>query len=138
MDISNQPSSASPLADTIITFPEGIPGFEQLTEYRLFQNADNHDFYWLESVAEPSIQFTVTMPEVLRINYELTLHNDELALLGSSDESEFVLLVTLTKLDGSTQLHPNILGPFVIDVTTRKGLQKTLNQVESAVTIKAS
>jgi flagellar assembly factor FliW len=52
---------------------------------------------------------------------------------------DLAILVTLAKGDTENAgVHANLLGPIFINMQKRIGLQKGLNNVESAVVIRAS
>ncbi len=126
--------------EEIITFPGGMPGFENLTRYKLFHEEGQPTVFWLNSVDDPDVQFTVADPAVFRVQYQITLNDAEEALLQLDDSADTALLVMLYRGDGTdahSAIQANFLGPLVINTKTRIGLQKVLNKVEGFVTIHA-
>lgn len=125
--------------DTLITFPNGMAGFTDLTRYKLFHEAGKPSVFWLQSLDDPAIQFSVTSPASFNVDYQITLSDDELQKLEAGENDEIQVLVTVARgEDGSDELHANFMGPILINTRSRIGMQKTLNQVESRVIITAA
>lgn len=125
--------------DTILTFPEGMPGFENLKRFKLFHEHDTGAVFLLQSLDDPEVQFSLADPVNFRVHYQMTLSDAETALIELKDTSELRVLVILSRLEQEEgeSIHANFLSPLVINVQTRLGLQKPLNQVEGFVTIVA-
>lgn len=117
--------------EKVLTFPQGIPGFETYTRFRLFHKEENDvSAYWLESCDTPSVTFTLVDPTVYGLNYELRLEESEADALGTSDPHDLAVLMMLTKKEQGEDrpdiLNANIIGPIVINPKTRVGLQKVI------------
>src|SRR5664279_2470175 len=112
-------------SNTIITFPNGIPGFEDQTRFKLFhQEGDNPLIFWLQSLDDESLVFSVAQPSIFNINYDFALNDAEEATLGIDDAADTLILIMLHK-DTSNQLAIKgfIRSPLVINSTKRIGLQ---------------
>jgi flagellar assembly factor FliW len=143
---------------TIINFPNGIPGFEDQTRFKLFhQEGDNPLVFWLQSLDDESLVFSVAQPSIFNINYSFELNDAEEATLGIEDTADILLLVILHKdspdisgviqslkmqalsMLGVTSDQPAIKGairsPLVINSAKRIGLQKVLTQLEQNTTL---
>jgi len=125
--------------ELLIHFPQGLIGFEQLKDYKLYSSETEENLHWLQPVNDETIEFAVTFPQVFQIDYEISLNDDEEQLLDIEDAEEIALLVTLSKKDSpqddGTQLNANFMAPIVINTKKRLGLQKTLNKQINPVTI---
>ncbi len=122
---------------TIISFPNGIPGFEDQTRFKLFhQEGDNPLIFWLQSLDDESLAFSVAQPSIFNINYEFVLNDAEEALLGLEDGADALLLIILYK-DASDQsgIKGAIKSPLVINSAKRIGLQKVLVHVKQSITL---
>ena len=64
-----------------INVPDGLFGFETLTEYVLL-DADRQPFYWLQSLEVEQVAFVLVNPFLFRPDYEVNISNDELAGIG--------------------------------------------------------
>lgn len=123
--------------EKVLTFPQGIPGFETYTRFRLFHKEENDaSAYWLESCDAPTVTFTLVDPTVYGLNYELHLDEEEEKILGTSDPRDLAVLMMLSrKEEGSGVLNANIAGPIVVNPKARTGLQKVIVRSQVNVSI---
>jgi len=127
-------------SETLISFPNGIPGFEDQTQFRLFQQEDSKIIFLLESTAEEGIAFSVTQPEHFNIKYNFTLTEDEETTLGLQSVEDLLILLILHKDENSEKSDkPTIKGsiklPLLINIENRVGIQKVLSAVEQSITL---
>jgi len=118
--------------EKIVTFPQGIPGFEKYTTYRVYHKEEN-DFhaFWLESCDQPGITFTIVDPVQYGLGYTLELTEEERHLLQAEGAEELGIFMMLSKKEeggSSPALNANIAGPIVINPRTRLGLQKLIRR----------
>jgi len=125
--------------DTVLTFPQGLPGFENLTRFTLLHEEGATTIFWLQSVEDPDVQFSVTDPNSFRVNYQITLQDDEAELLELTDVADATVMVMLSRDEATdpSAIKANFMGPLVINSKSRKGFQKALNQIEGFVNIVA-
>lgn len=124
---------------SIITFPQGIQPFDS-QRYKLFHEDGKASVFWLQSLDEPELLFSVTDPDMLSLSYEVTLSDEEQQLLQISPGNELVLAVILYK-DMETAAQPlqvNTRAPIILNISKRLGLQKLLQEFEAAVAIRGS
>ena len=122
---------------TIINFPHGIPGFEDQTRFKLFhQEGDNPLIFWLQSLDDEALIFSVAQPSIFNINYAFVLNDAEEALLGIEDTADALILIILHKDESDqTDIKGAIKSPLVINSVKRIGLQKVLAKVEQSITL---
>jgi flagellar assembly factor FliW len=125
--------------EKVLTFPQGIPGFETYTRFRLFHKEENDaSAYWLESCDAPTVTFTLVDPTVYGLNYELHLDEDEERILGTSDPRDLAVLMMLSKKEENGRpgaLNANISGPIIVNPKARTGLQKVIVRSKLNVSI---
>ncbi|WP_348945582.1 flagellar assembly protein FliW [Chitinibacter sp. FCG-7] len=110
--------------DTVIHFPAGLPGFDDCKNYKLLhEDKPNPSVYWLQSLDDANVAFSIVGAERLGFNYVLTLNDDECAALQLKDASEAMLFLILSRPDNQP-IRANTLAPLVINLQSRKGLQK--------------
>lgn len=136
-DVSDNPAIND---DKIVTFPQGIPGFEKYTKYVVYHKEENGMLaYWLESCDDKEITFTLVAPEQYGLSYELELDDAELEILQADSGKDLAILMTLSKtedrLTGSASLNANIRGPIIINPKKRLGIQKVIKRPEVNTTI---
>lgn len=127
-------------SEKVITFPQGIPGFEKYTTYLVYHKEENDlNAYWLESTEQPKITFTIVDPGQYGLSYDLELTDQERDLLQAKGAEELGVFMMLSKKEGSTAVSPalnaNISGPVIINPRTRLGLQKVIRRARLSTTI---
>ena len=127
--------------ESIIEFPNGLPGFEDLKRYKLFHEEEGQIVFYLQALDEAGLQLPLVDPDEFQVNYQITLSDEEIAQLELENPEDAAILVTVSKTDSDTEgdagLHANFMGPIVINTRSRKGLQKALNKVSGTVLITA-
>ncbi len=122
---------------TIISFPNGIPGFEDQKRFKLFhQEGENPLVFWLQSLDDEALVFSVAESSTFNINYNFTLNDEEEAVLGIENIADTLILIILHK-DENAQLTVKgaIKSPLVINSVKRIGLQKVFAEVEQSITL---
>ncbi|THB70570.1 MAG: flagellar assembly protein FliW [Desulfobulbaceae bacterium] len=124
----------------VFTFPVGIPGFEEYTKFCVYHKEENGVYaWWLESIAEPTITFTLVDPTVYDLHYELRLSDEEQQILQADNAETCAVFMMLSKKDedgsGSTKLSANIAGPLVINLESQMGMQKVITGNSGSVSV---
>ena len=137
---------------SILFFPEGLPGFETCHRFKLFHETGEHPIiYYLQSIDDSDVAFSVVEPKWLDLQYDLPLSKWESAVIKSSKNSpklgktgeesppseSLLILVMLAGNQGgeteSAQVRPLLAQPLVINPHTRRGLQLQLSREDFEV-----
>lgn len=138
MDIDTRSGQHDIDPDSIITLPNGMAGFEGLTQFKLFHEEGKPTIFWLQSVEDQDIRFSVTDPALLNVAYELALSDEESALIKLDSPDDLGILVTLARdQNQADNIYANFMAPILINTRERLGMQKSLNRIESRVLISA-
>ena len=123
---------------SVITFPNGIPPFDDSQRYKLFHEEGKDSVFWLQSLDDADVLFSVTDPDLLKLSYEVSLSDKEQQLLDISSGDELVLSVIVYKEgeDANGAMNVNARAPIVINASKRLGIQKLLQDLETTVSIK--
>jgi len=126
--------------DSIIQFPDGLPGFEDQKRFKLFHQEDNKALFWLQSIDDADLTFAVTTPATFNINYNFSLSEEETARLQLDENSDILLLILLhTDEENSTDNKPTVKGsikaPLIINADKRIGFQKVFIDMEQSITL---
>lgn len=126
--------------NTIISFPKGIPGFENQTRFKLFHQEGKPIIYWLQSLDDENLIFSVAHPAIFNINYSFVLTDAEEVLLQLENSDDVLILILLHKDESDPgSHHPTIKGsiksPLVINGAKRIGMQKILAHSEQSITL---
>lgn len=112
--------------DKVIEFPQGIMGFEGYNKYTLLYDIEEGEkpmISWLQCVEEPDLAIPVMNPLFVKADYNPTVEDALLSLLGEMNDENALVLVTITVPADKTKVTVNLKAPFVINSDTRKGCQ---------------
>lgn len=110
----------------VITFDQGLPGFEDQREFVLLNNYDTEEpvpFMWLQATQNPDLALVVAIPFFLRPDYEVEIPEDvakELEIGEAGDVAVYSIVKITDKVENMTF---NLQGPIVINGKNRKGRQ---------------
>nr|WP_046174429.1 flagellar assembly protein FliW [Domibacillus indicus] len=112
--------------EDIISFANGIPGFESEKEFVLLGFPDNNVFFALQSVSTPDLSFVVTDPFSFFIDYNVKIDDATIEALSIEKEEDVTLLNILTVRDPFEETTANLQAPLVINKKTHSGRQVIL------------
>jgi flagellar assembly factor FliW len=127
-------------AKSVIEFPAGLPGLEACKKFKLFHEEGKATVLFMQSLDKPDVLFSLGDPALLNLSYEVLLTDDEQKMLDSTAGDELLLLVIIYK-DKNDETNPNVvkvntLGPIILNVTKRRGMQKVLKEIDTQVAIR--
>lgn len=108
--------------EKIISFPAGLPGFEQLKRFAVVIFEQTRPFYWLLSVDE-DIALPVISPFDIDTNYSPTVDDDDMDDLRLESEEDLMVLVVSVIPDELIQMTANMAAPILINTKTNIGCQ---------------
>ena len=112
--------------ENIITFEQGLLGFEELKQFAIIDLEECLPFEWLVSVEDPIVAFPILNPTLFFLDYKPSLTKDDLVLLDIKKEKdiEMFCIVTLGKKPEDVTL--NLKGPILINMKNKMGKQVVL------------
>ncbi len=122
--------------EKVITFEQGIMGFEECKKYTILYDVDEGDqatISWFQSLEEPGLALPVISPLLVKADYNPTVEDEVLKPLGEITEENLVILLTLTVPEDLTKMSANLKAPFVINTDTRKGCQIIVENPDYAI-----
>lgn len=121
--------------DKIITFPQGIVGFPDLTQFALIHDSEkgNETIHWLQSLQETAFAMPVMDPLLVRADYNPEVDDEMLKQIGTLTAEEMLVLVTVTVPKDLTKMSVNLKGPIVINATEKKAVQVIIDGDEYQV-----
>jgi flagellar assembly factor FliW len=117
----------------IITFDNGLIGFEYLKKFTLIYNNESESsstVTWLQSLDEPMVAFPALSPFYVMTDYNPIVEDDLLAPLGEISPDELLVLVTITVPSDLTKMTVNLKAPFIINAANRKAAQMIVEGYE--------
>jgi len=111
--------------DRIITFPKGIVGFPELTDFALLHDSEkgSDSIHWLQSLQEPAFAMPVMDPLRVCSDYNPEVDDELLKNLGELDPEEMLGLVTLTVPRDVKLMSVNLRGPIIINAVQKTAIQ---------------
>ena len=112
--------------EKIITFEDGLIGFENLKQFTLIYNNESESrgtITWLQSLDEPMVAFPALSPFYVMTDYNPVVEDEVLFSLGQLTEENTAIFLTLTVPSDITKMTTNLKAPIIINVDTKKGCQ---------------
>lgn len=112
--------------DKIITFPNGIIGFSDMTRFTLIYDEEQGTgagIRWLQSLDEPAFAMPVMDPLMVKADYNPDVEDELLSNIGRITGDNLLALVTVTVPADLTKMSVNLQGPIIINVDERKACQ---------------
>jgi flagellar assembly factor FliW len=106
----------------VVSFAEGIFGFETDKDYFIFSTEDDNPLMWMQSITDPDLAFVIIRPFEFNPNYSLNLADKDVTdiKLESPDDSDIFAIVVVP--DDPAKMTANLQGPIVIN--TKKNIGK--------------
>jgi len=124
--------------ETLFTFPEGIAGFEDCKRFKLFHEEGRATVFWLQCIDDTTIMFPIVAPESIDIEYQIELSDADCTLIGLQypEEAAVVVIVYRNEADGG-KITANTRSPVILNLVSRKGMQKILQDVHPTLLYRA-
>jgi flagellar assembly factor FliW len=113
-------------AESFLTLPEGLIGFEDQHEYVLLEREDCRPFRWLVSFQDPGLAFPLLDPAEVIPGYQAPLSMVEQALLELQEGEAPALYLVASVIDEGRQIYANLRAPLVVNRRLRTGRQVVL------------
>lgn len=123
-------------ARNIITFEEGILGFEDIKEYVLYHEDDSGILWNLQSAHSEIPSFVTVDPYPLISDYNPQLSQHDLDYFGETDAENFCVLVIAVIKPNITESVVNLKSPIIIDVNSKKAKQVILENSDYPIRYK--
>ncbi|MBI2399598.1 MAG: flagellar assembly protein FliW [Deltaproteobacteria bacterium] len=114
--------------EKIISFVQGVPGFEKLRRFILIDHDADGVFRWLQAVDDPAVAFLMTDPNQFRPEYAVPLRKADAEGLGVKDPQSLITLVMVCVSQDTRELSLNLKGPVVFNADNMKAIQCVLDK----------
>jgi flagellar assembly factor FliW len=108
--------------DRIITFPEGIPGFENLTKFVIIILDQTKPFLWLQSV-DDDVSIPVISPFDIDRDYSPSVDDALFEEIQLHREEDLLVLVVAVIPPVITRMTANMAAPILINIAENLGRQ---------------
>ena len=107
----------------VITFPGGIPGFEERHNWILVGDESNA-IMWMQSTDDGSLALPVTTPDAVKSDYNAQIPRESLEPIGEVTEGDVALLIVVTiPPDKPWEMTANLKAPIVVNRAARLAMQ---------------
>lgn len=119
---------------SLFEFADGLLGLEESTRSLVLVEQADTPYFWLHSATDPEVAFVVTDPWLFWPDYDIVVPDEverELGLTGPEDVGVMVLVSVRPAADGEAPaVTANLLGPLIVNSSTRQGRQLVLDNAE--------
>jgi flagellar assembly factor FliW len=116
-----------------VTFPHGIPGFENHTRFQFRLEDSLRPFLFMDSLEDPDLTFVCVDTFYIRDDYEVVLNPVVADCLDIRAFEEAAVLSIVTVGDSAAETTANLMSPLVVNLRTMVGLQVILEASEYPV-----
>ena len=123
MSVNKTVTEKSKAEEQIITFKDGLYGFEDIKEYVLLQEDDSKTIWSLQAAHSSVPSFVVVNPYMIMEDYSPILSHDDLKELGMPKDEDICFLAVTVLKDNMEDSVVNLKSPIVINAMTRQAKQ---------------
>jgi flagellar assembly factor FliW len=113
----------------LITFEEGIPGFEELRKFVLVTD-DDGPFYWLQSAEDENIAFAMLDIFKYMPDYNPCVEDSLVEDIIDKDEKNIEIYNIAVIPENVEKMTVNLKAPVIINIKSMKGKQIISNNEE--------
>ncbi|MGI6152237.1 MAG: flagellar assembly protein FliW [Christensenellaceae bacterium] len=108
---------------SIINFPEGLPGFKELTKFAIIRCDQTEPIQWLQSIDDEDVSIPIINPFIIKPDYEIEVNDDELDLIDTHTEEDLIVLNVMVLPDDLSKMTVNLMAPLLINIKKMIGMQ---------------
>jgi flagellar assembly factor FliW len=106
----------------VVTFPAGLPGFEECRNFVLLATEGEAPLHYLSAIDGPEASFLVIDPRQVQAGYKCELTDTDARRLGVTADATLVWLALVT-IESQGTVTVNLRAPVVINPTLMIGHQ---------------
>ena len=114
----------------ILTFEQGLPGFQQYTKFILLGLDADLPIALLQSTEDEQIGFVVGYPFAFKSDYAFDLSEEDKEQLQLEKECEVATYTVITLKENFSESTINLLAPIIINTKQKLGKQIVLQDSE--------
>ncbi len=114
--------------ENIITFEQGLLGFEELTQFAIIAVEECLPFEWLISLEDPVVAFPILHPTHLFSDSTPSLTKEDIVLLDIKNEMDVEMFCIVTLGETPKNVTLNLKGPILINMKNKMGKQIVLTE----------
>ena len=117
--------------DKILTFNEGIPGFDDLTKYIIIHSPDESmPFQWLQSIEEGELAFVIINPFTFKTDYDFKIPEHIVKKLDIKSPKDINVFNIVNIPEDINKMTANLQAPIIINRKNNRAKQVILDNPE--------
>jgi len=109
--------------NSIIRFPDGIPGFEKLRTFAVVKCMQTEPIQWLQSVEDGHVTLPVINPFLIKPDYGIEIADEDLESIRTHEEEDLLVLSVMVLPENLEDMSVNLMAPLVINIRDMIGCQ---------------
>ncbi len=114
----------------VISFPSGLPGFEDLQRFVILEIEKSKPLYWLQSTDNKYIALPAMIPFELMDNHSLQVRDSDLEELHVEEQSDLIVMNVVVIPEDIRQMTVNLAAPIIINAKEGIGKQILIDAKE--------
>jgi flagellar assembly factor FliW len=111
--------------ENLLTFPEGLIGFENLRKFVVMPNEKEGPLFWIQSVEDPNVAFILTDPTNFFLDFRVVPDQRERVKLELEETDECFVLTVVT-VPPDRKITFNLAAPILFAPKSNRALQVIL------------
>lgn len=112
--------------DSILTFDDGLYGFEDLKKFAIVNCTETEPIYWLQSIEDGDISLPIIDPFIIKEDYVIDVDDKELESIDTQKEEDLIVYNVVVLPEDITKITVNLVAPIIINVSNNKAKQVIL------------
>ena len=114
----------------VITFPAGLPGFEELRYFVILEIEKSRPLYWLQSTENKAVALPTIIPFELLENHSIQVRDSDLEELHMEDQSDLIVMNVVVIPEDISKMTANLAAPIFINAKEGIGKQVLIDAKE--------
>ncbi|MDY7105273.1 MAG: flagellar assembly protein FliW [Actinomycetota bacterium] len=112
--------------ETVIRFPDGIPGFAELRAAIIVPSGAREDVVWLQSVERGDLAFLAALAGSMFLGYAPVVEDEDCEQLHLTSADDAMVLCLLSVDGDAGAVTGNLRAPIIVNTVERLGRQVIL------------
>jgi len=109
--------------EDVISFPGGLPGFEECKKFVIISVPEYEPFHWLQSIEGKQVRLAIINPLLFKPDYNPKISREDLHQLEVKEPTDLLLYVIVTVRQPVSESTANLMGPLLINLRKKMGCQ---------------
>jgi flagellar assembly factor FliW len=109
--------------EDVITFEDGIPGFESNKKFVIVRNESYAPFEWLVCIDGTKLRFAMLNPMVVYPEYAPNISKSQVEGLNLQNAEDVLIYALVTVLSNPSESTLNLMAPIIINTKNKVGRQ---------------